>query len=64
MRMTPMPSIDWLSTCWMSLTEVVSTRSLMRTMRDSISSAGMPAYCQTTLTMGTSISGNTSVGMR
>ena len=64
MRMTPTPNSDWLSMCSMSLTEVVSTRSLMRMMRCSISSAGMPVYCQTTLTTGMLISGKMSVDMR
>jgi hypothetical protein len=64
MRMTPTPKSDWLSMCSMSLTEVVSTRSLMRMMRCSISSAGMPVYCQTTLTTGMLISGKMSVDMR
>ena len=48
----------------MSLTEVVSTRSLTRMMCCSISSAGMPVYCQTTLTTGMLISGKMSVDMR
>ena len=64
MRMTPTPNSDWLSMCSMSLTEVVSTRSLTRMMRCSISSAGMPVYCQTTLTTGMLISGKMSVDMR
>ena len=33
-------------------------------MRRSISSAGMPVYCQTTLTTGMLISGKMSVDMR
>src|SRR5262245_54518559 len=48
----------------MSLTEVVSTRSLMSTIRDSISSAGIPVYCQTIETTGTSASGKMSVDIR
>ena len=48
----------------MPLTEAVSTRSLTRTMRVSISSAGIPVYCQTTLTTGMSMFGKMSVAMR
>ena len=46
------------------MTEVVSSRSLMRMIRCSTSSAGMPVYCQTTLTTGMLISGKMSVDMR
>ena len=48
----------------MSLTEAVRIRSLMKTIRVSISSAGIPVYCQTTLTTGMSICGKMSVDMR
>ena len=64
MRITPTPNSDWLSMCSMSLTEVVSTRSLISTIRSSTSSAGIPVYCQTTLTTGMLISGKMSVDMR
>jgi multidrug efflux pump subunit AcrB len=47
-----------------TLTEAVSTRSLTKMIRVSISSAGMPANCQTTLTMGMSMFGKMSVDMR
>ena len=50
--------------CSMSLTDVVSTRSLIRMIRRSISSAGIPVNCQTTLTTGMSISGKMSVDIR
>jgi hypothetical protein len=46
------------------LTEAVNTRSLRKMMRDSISSAGMPVYCQTTLTTGMSMLGKMSVDLR
>jgi hypothetical protein len=62
--MTPNPVYDWLSTCSMSLTAVVSTRSVTRTIRLSISSGGIPEYCQTIDTTGTSASGKMSVGIR
>ena len=50
--------------CSMPLTEAVSTRSLRKMMRVSISSAGMPVYCQTTLTTGMSMVGKLSVAIR
>jgi hypothetical protein len=40
--MTEMPGSDWLSTCSMSLTVVVSPRSKLVTMRRSISVAERP----------------------
>ena len=63
-RITPTPVSDWLSTCSMSFTAVVSTRSVTRTSRLSTSSGGIPLYCQTMVTTGTSASGNTSVAIR
>ena len=61
----PTPNIDWLSMCSMSLTDVVSTALIDAAMiRRSISSAGMPVNCQTTLTTGMSISGKMSVDIR
>ena len=50
--------------CSIPLTDAVKIRSLMNTMRVSTSSAGMPEYCQTTLTTGMLISGKMSVDMR
>jgi hypothetical protein len=63
-RITPIPVYDWLSTCSMSFTDAVSTRSLIRTIRLSISSGGIPVYCQTIDTTGTSASGKMSVAIR
>jgi hypothetical protein len=53
-----------LSMCSTSFTDVVSTRSFTNTIRFSISSAGIPVNCQTTLTTGMLISGKISVDMR
>src|SRR5205085_12346316 len=50
--------------CSMSLTEAVSTRSLTRMIRLSISSGGIPEYTQTIETTGTSASGKMSVAIR
>src|SRR5580658_11315502 len=62
--MTPMPLSDWDSMCSMSLTVVVSPRSLLMTMREAISWADMPVYCQTMLTTGMLMLGKMSVGER
>src|SRR5580658_7701767 len=61
---TPMPLSDCDSMCSMSLTVVVIPRSLLITMREAISGADMPVYCQTTLTTGILMSGKISVGVR
>ena len=58
------PCIDCDSMCSISLTVVVIARSLMVTIRFSISSGAIPAKVQMTLTTGMLISGKMSVGMR
>ena len=63
MRITATPLYDCDSMCSMSLTVVVSARSLMVTMRFSISSAETPGYAQIRLTTGISMVGKMSVGI-
>ena len=52
------------SMCSMSLTVVVMARSLVVTIRFSMSSGDNPPYDQMMLTTGTSITGKMSVGVR
>ena len=61
--MTATPSSDWDSMCSMSLTVVVIARSLMETMRRSISWAGSPLYIHMTVTTGMSMLGKISFGI-
>src|SRR6478736_925701 len=61
---TAIPRSDCDSMCSMSLTVVVRPRSKFETMRFEISSADMPLYCQTIVTIGMLMSGKMSIGVR
>src|SRR5215469_11632739 len=54
----------WESMCSMSLTSVVSPRSVLLTMRSAISCAESPLNCQIMLMTGILMSGKISTGVR
>src|SRR3954470_20866681 len=62
--MTETPDIDCDSMCSMSFTVVVNARSVVVTMRASMSGTVVPVSDQMTLTTGIATSGKMSVGVR